>query len=232
MIAASGGIGGGGLLVPILILVFGFDPKHAIPLSNFTILGCSIMNVILNLSKRHPDADRPLVDWDLILVMEPLTMAGAVFGAYLSKIMPDWFLVLLLVIVLGYTSIKTVAKGRQQYKKESEAFEKAQRSALSQAKEDQEFDMENVGLLSEDSNRDLPNADDSSAPVGSIEAIDPELSKILEAEKNTPMEKVFLLVIMFVVVVFLNLIKGGGGAFHSPLGIVCGSTSYWMVTVR
>lgn len=78
MIAASGGIGGGGILVPLFILVFGFQARYAIPLSNFCILGSSITNMILNLSKRHPSADRPLVDWDLILVMEPLTMAGAV----------------------------------------------------------------------------------------------------------------------------------------------------------
>lgn len=78
MIAASGGVGGGGILVPLLIIVLGFHPKHAIPLSNFTILGSSITNMILNLPKRHPEAERPLVDWDLILVMEPVTMAGAV----------------------------------------------------------------------------------------------------------------------------------------------------------
>jgi Sulfite exporter TauE/SafE len=78
MISASGGIGGGGILVPLLIIVFGFNPKYAIPLSNITILGSSITNVILNLPKRHPDADRPLIDWDLILLMEPITMAGAV----------------------------------------------------------------------------------------------------------------------------------------------------------
>ena len=36
MIAAGGGIGGGGILVPIYILVLGFSPKHAIPLSNIT----------------------------------------------------------------------------------------------------------------------------------------------------------------------------------------------------
>lgn len=78
LIAASGGIGGGGILVPLLILVYGFSPKHAIALSNFCIVGSSITNMVMNLSKRHPDADRPLVDWDLILVMEPLTMAGAV----------------------------------------------------------------------------------------------------------------------------------------------------------
>lgn len=78
MIAASGGVGGGGILVPLLIIVYGFHPKYAIPLSNFTILGSSITNMVLNVPKRHPDADRPLVDWDLIMVMEPLTMAGAV----------------------------------------------------------------------------------------------------------------------------------------------------------
>ncbi len=78
LIAASGGIGGGGILVPLFILVFGFRPRYAIPLSNFCILGSSITNMVLNLPKRHPNADRPLVDWDLILVMEPLTMAGAV----------------------------------------------------------------------------------------------------------------------------------------------------------
>ena len=78
MLAASGGIGGGGILVPLLIIVFKFNPKHAIPLSNFTILGSSVTNILMNLSKRHPGADRPLVDWDMILVMEPLTMAGAV----------------------------------------------------------------------------------------------------------------------------------------------------------
>jgi hypothetical protein len=39
MVAAGGGIGGGGILVPIYILVMGFSPKHAIPLSNITVFG-------------------------------------------------------------------------------------------------------------------------------------------------------------------------------------------------
>jgi Sulfite exporter TauE/SafE len=87
MIAASGGVGGGGILVPLLIIVLGFHPKYAIPLSNFTILGSSITNMILNIPKRHPEAERPLVDWDLILVMEPVTMAGAV------RLYPAFFMI-------------------------------------------------------------------------------------------------------------------------------------------
>lgn len=86
MIAAAGGIGGGGILVPLYILVLRFHPKHAIPLSNITIFGGAITNTVLNLSKRHPDADRPLVDWDLILVMEPLTIGGALVGSFINKV--------------------------------------------------------------------------------------------------------------------------------------------------
>lgn len=35
---------------------------------------------------RHPLADRPLVDWDLILIMEPLTIGGALAGSFLNKV--------------------------------------------------------------------------------------------------------------------------------------------------
>ena len=59
--------------MPIYCLVMGFSPKHAIPLSNITVFGGSVANTLLNARKRHPLADRPLVDWDLILVMEPLS---------------------------------------------------------------------------------------------------------------------------------------------------------------
>ena len=58
MIAAGGGIGGGGILVPLYILVLGFSPRRAIPLSNVTILGGSIANVISGCINRHPYADR------------------------------------------------------------------------------------------------------------------------------------------------------------------------------
>ena len=58
ILASGGGIGGGGMLVPIYILVMGFLPKHAIPLSNVTVFGGAVANTIINVRKRHPDADR------------------------------------------------------------------------------------------------------------------------------------------------------------------------------
>jgi Sulfite exporter TauE/SafE len=86
MIAAGGGVGGGGILVPVYVLLLRFHPKLAIPLSNITIFGGALTNMALNVSKRHPAADRPLVDWDLILVMEPLTIGGALVGSFINKV--------------------------------------------------------------------------------------------------------------------------------------------------
>ena len=61
-------------------------------------------------------------------------------------------------------------------------------------------------------------------------AQDPELLAIIESERTTSLERMTIIIIMFVGVVFLNLIKGGGRAMKSPIGIECGSLSYWGVT--
>merc|ERR1719233_1741583 len=57
MIASGGGIGGGGILVPLNIFILGFEPHAAIPLSNATILGSALATLLLNARKRHPLAD-------------------------------------------------------------------------------------------------------------------------------------------------------------------------------
>jgi len=54
-----------------------------------------------------------------------------------------------------------------------------------------------------------------------------ELAQILEDERHTPVANLSILCTMFVVVLTLNLLKGGG-ALRSPLGIKCGSTGFWI----
>ena len=52
-----GGIGGGGIVIPITIFFFGFDVKSAIALSNATIAVASICRYLLNLKRAHPLKD-------------------------------------------------------------------------------------------------------------------------------------------------------------------------------
>lgn len=224
-------------MVPLLILVFGFSPKHAIPLSNFCIVGSSITNMWMNLDKRHPLVDRPLVDWDLILVMEPLTMAGAVVGAFVSKIMPDWILVTSLVVLLGFTTQTTLAKGFNQYRKETKHFEDLARSELSKALDDDEDDSERQGLLESEKEKEKEALTAAASNLGSypeqqkpLTEEERELAALRDSERATPYNNVVILTTMVVVVIVLNLLKGGGGSFPNLLGIVCGSFNYWVLT--
>mmetsp|Transcript_60 Transcript_60/g.118 ORF Transcript_60/g.118 Transcript_60/m.118 type:complete len:577 (-) Transcript_60:10-1740(-) len=124
IVAAGGGIGGGGILVPIYILIFGFLPKHAIPLSNVAVFGGAIANTMRNSRKRHPVVDRPLIDWDLIVVMEPPTLAGALIGANLNKMLPETIIAIMLVILLALTSYFTLEKARKMHQKETEEIKR------------------------------------------------------------------------------------------------------------
>lgn len=351
--AAGGGIGGGGILVPVYILILGFPAKHAIPLSNVTVFGGAVANTILNAKKRHPLADRPLVDWDLILVMEPLTIAGALIGANLNKLLPETIIVVMLVLLLSFTAYNTLKKARKLYAKESLGWEKVETDEVS--KEDgvlptacaQDFangslsfhtpevgpvryrraksegsagikshlrDIQEYSMIPFRRRRSFPpvlatihsashdsrdvSFDDSvkseiemhvckwKAQSRNERLIDPEendlvrhdmsdhfscddfssnetidlsnhvpidlemeqsiqnqlqekiepcakelpsrmLQQILEEERRTPVKNVGIIFSMFLVVLFVNIMKGGG-AFQSPLGIECGSISFWL----
>ena len=64
----------------------GFNTDTAVALSNITIVGGAISNFLFNVGRRHEYFDKPLIDWDLILVMEPTTILGALVGGYLNKV--------------------------------------------------------------------------------------------------------------------------------------------------
>jgi len=220
VVAAGGGIGGGGILVPIYILVMGFSPKHAIPLSNITVFGGALANTALNWPKRHPHANRPLVDWDLIMVMEPLTIAGALIGAFLNKLLNETLLVVMLVALLSFTAYNTLKKSMKMYAIETKHIQEELRLRGDGTKES-----ELTRIAKDIDHEDEEEAGESLLVNEEIEMED-ELKQILEEEQDPPMRNIMILGIMFVVVLVVNIVKGGG-AFPSPLGITCGSMSFW-----
>eukprot|EP00903_Cladosiphon_okamuranus_P007707 g7469.t1 len=281
MIAAAGGIGGGGILVPIYILVLRFSPKYAVPLSNITIFGGAITNTFLNMKKRHPLADRPLVDWDLILVMEPLTIGGALVGSFIQKVLPEIVLTLSMVLLLLATADRTLRKGIKAFKKESNLNKVAEASDDLQAPTST-TDKANVALLG---NTTKPSSSYGAASNGSAngnangsangtfppavlaptsdaaikaDVETPEasmippttalhsqarsssdklstdkataLKRLLEEERHTSLPKVGIMTAVFVVLLTVNLLKGGG-AFASPVGIECGSFAFWATSI-
>lgn len=111
--ASGGGLGGGGMLVPFMILLYRVDAV-AIPLSKATIFGSAIGSLIANLRLRHPLADRPMMDMGVALMLEPATLVGTVAGVLLNRFFPSWLITFLLIAVLGFTAYRTMRKVRQE----------------------------------------------------------------------------------------------------------------------
>merc|ERR1740124_2153840 len=114
-LSIGGGIGPGAILVGVYIIVMGFPPKVAIPLSCITSLGISLVSTITNAPKRHPLTDRPMIDWDLILIMQPLTLFGAIAGTYPNKILAEKVLITLLVLLLSIIAHNTLKRARKMH---------------------------------------------------------------------------------------------------------------------
>mmetsp|Transcript_22566 Transcript_22566/g.36203 ORF Transcript_22566/g.36203 Transcript_22566/m.36203 type:complete len:512 (-) Transcript_22566:26-1561(-) len=119
-IAAGGGLGGGGVFVPIYILIQGLQPKFAAALSQATIFGGSVVNLLMNLRKSHPTRKhRPLTDFSTLLMFEPMLLAGTILGVLLNVICPDILILILLAIVLAYAVVRTLRKGISKWKQET-----------------------------------------------------------------------------------------------------------------
>ncbi|XP_057421670.1 sulfite exporter TauE/SafE family protein 3-like [Lotus japonicus] len=114
-----GGVGGGGIFVPMLILIIGFDPKSATAISKCMITGAAISTVLFNLKLKHPTLDIPVIDYDMVLLNQPLQMLGITIGVVLSVIFADWMVTVLLIIIFTGTSIKAFFKGVETWKKET-----------------------------------------------------------------------------------------------------------------
>lgn len=124
VVSSAGGIGGGSIMVPAMVIIMGFNIKVATPISNMGILGGALANTIFNLTKRHPaypSVDRPLIDADLSLMTIPLVIGGAVIGTVLSNLMPAYIISILFLPFLGASGSRMLIKGLQLQRKERAA---------------------------------------------------------------------------------------------------------------
>uniref|UniRef100_A0A6B2L2X6 Membrane transporter protein n=1 Tax=Arcella intermedia TaxID=1963864 RepID=A0A6B2L2X6_9EUKA len=199
VVAAGGGIGGGGVFIPVLILLGGFKTSDAIPLSNVMIFGSSMASMFLVLRQSHPHADKPLIEYDLAMVMQPLALSGTVVGVVLNTVFPDWVVLILLILVLLSTTYRTTLKGVKEWKKEREGAEEEEEDPL------MENSSINVRAHTEVSVR--------------------KLQSMYEDEKRNPFMKQLILLSSLILVVVHSLFIGGRG--KSVIGIGPCSALYW-----
>ncbi|CAL5064786.1 unnamed protein product [Urochloa decumbens] len=114
-----GGVGGGGIFLPMLVLVIGFDPKSSAAVSKCMIMGACVSTVYYNIKLKHPTLDIPLIDYDLAMLIQPMLMLGISIGVIFNVVFPDWLITTLLIIIFLFTSTKAFLKGVEAWKKET-----------------------------------------------------------------------------------------------------------------
>lgn len=109
--AAGGGIGGGAMVVPILIFIGQLHANYVVAGANMFILAGSIVNIAFAVTRRKPDGT-PLIDYNVVVALEPSTIAGSAAGALLSRIVGPAFITTLMVAVLAVTAWRTLSRYR------------------------------------------------------------------------------------------------------------------------
>lgn len=113
--------GGGGINVPIFLIIFQYAFTKGTHNSYFVQLGNALAQTTLNFGKHHPKNLRyPLIYWDFVAILLPAQLGGSTVGLILSKIFPDVALYSLALVVLFTASSLSMRKGLLKYAEESE----------------------------------------------------------------------------------------------------------------
>ena len=118
-LANVGGVGGGGLVIPIIMALFMFTTKEAIAISGFTILCGSVARFIMTINQVHPDKDATVIDYGIVIVMMPLVLCGSFIGVLVNLTLPGIILSAMLTIILIGLTMQSWNKANQIYAKET-----------------------------------------------------------------------------------------------------------------
>jgi len=106
----AGGIGGGGLLIPILLIMLGFVAHEAIPISKLMIFTGALTSFLLGFRQKHPTRKAITIDYNIPLILVPMLLFGTMAGVTLNKICPPWLILVNLTLILILNTYKTMKK--------------------------------------------------------------------------------------------------------------------------
>ena len=109
----AGGLGGGGIIVPMMMGLYGFDTKNAVAISNFASSWSAVVRFVKNASEAHPlkNGKGILIDYNVCTLMIPSAILGASIGSIINQMMPDPVILALFIV----TSIAMVYLELREY---------------------------------------------------------------------------------------------------------------------
>jgi uncharacterized membrane protein YfcA len=168
--------------------------------------------------------------------MEPLILVGALVGTLLHRLVSEKVIVVMLVVFYSVTARTMLIKARRMQESEAKYLDelKTARTFEEQVRRETIAFESAMGSIDELSSVITPLPVKAAREKIKILLANPDFSTLrsdlLEQEKVMPGEKILAICGMFLVLIFLNIMVGGG-AFVSPWGIQCGGIAFWVVHV-
>ena len=127
-IASVGGVGGGTIMVPVLIGMFGFTTKDSIAISSAIVFWSAFLRFVLfSAYASHPERPNATeVDYNVVKAVFPVYLVGSYFGVILSVSLGELILVVLMMTVLTGLSVQVLLKAINLFRKESIAIKAAE----------------------------------------------------------------------------------------------------------
>jgi uncharacterized membrane protein YfcA len=139
-LANIGGIGGGGIIIPVCISMYGFGTRHAIALSNAIIfMGAVTRYLGFSSNDCNPfDKSKTLINHSLSCIMMPMVLMGSYVGVMLNILMPEVVICIVLTIVLLFLTYETFTIGLGNYAKETIAIKQREDEKKESEREEEE----------------------------------------------------------------------------------------------
>eukprot|EP01033_Poteriospumella_lacustris_P015175 gene15175-10862_t len=119
-LSSAGGVGGGGLNVPIFVIFCGFNFDVSSSLSLFVVLGNSVAQTLLNYNQPHPlDGRLPMIFWTFVCLLLPAQLGGGNIGGALKRTLSEETLYALALVVLTFAATVSLRKGLLKWRAET-----------------------------------------------------------------------------------------------------------------
>ncbi len=105
-IAGLLGIGGGGVIVPVLVMVFGMrgvPHEHVMHIALATAMACIVFTSVSSFREHHA---RGAVDWRIFRRITPGIILGSLLGSYIATLLPTNVLKIIFATFLLYVAIQ------------------------------------------------------------------------------------------------------------------------------
>jgi uncharacterized membrane protein YfcA len=121
----AGGLGGGGILIPFLLIFFKLSIFESVPIANLFGLIASLTRFLINFRQMHPNPKKAAhgklcVEYEIVMLTMPLLYLGTLFGVQIGTIISEVALAITLAGTLALVTYSTSLKALSLYRKENE----------------------------------------------------------------------------------------------------------------